>query len=66
MIFDQRGNLYVANRGDGTIREFGRDGTDRGSFRTTGLTTPVGMAFGPNRRCARATDHCRGAKADDR
>ena len=48
LVFDQKGNLYVANRGDGTIRKFTRDGSDLGYFTSAGLTTPVGLAFGSN------------------
>ena len=47
LAFDEDGNLYVANRGDGTIRKFSRSGADLGYFATTGLTTPVGLAFSP-------------------
>ena len=47
LAFDKDGNLYVSNRGDGTIRKFSRSGADLGYFATTGMITPVGLAFGP-------------------
>ena len=46
LAFDRGGNLYVANRGDGTIRKFSRTGADLGYF-ATGMITPVGLAFSP-------------------
>jgi len=47
VAFDKHGNLYVSNRGDGTIRKFSPSGADLGYFATTGMTTPVGLAFSP-------------------
>ena len=46
-MFDRDGNLYVSNRGDGTIRKFSRSGVDLGYFATTGMVTPVGLVFTP-------------------
>jgi hypothetical protein len=42
------GNLLVSNRGDGTIRKFSPRGVDLGYFATTGMVTPVGLAFSPD------------------
>jgi DNA-binding beta-propeller fold protein YncE len=48
LAFDGDGNLYVSNRGDGTIRKFSPSGVDLGYFATTGMVTPVGLAFNPD------------------
>jgi len=48
LAFDRGGNLYVSNRGDGTIRKFSPSGVDLGYFATTGMVTPVGLAFNPD------------------
>src|SRR5262245_59789505 len=38
-------NLFVANQGGTTIREFSPEGVDLGDFATTGLNGPTGLAF---------------------
>src|SRR5208282_3761301 len=44
LAFDSSGNLYVANRGNGTIEKFSPGGVDLGAF-ATGLNGPSGPAF---------------------
>ena len=41
----QERNLFVANQGGNTIREFSPSGVDLGDFATTGLNGPTGLAF---------------------
>ena len=48
VALDRDGNLYVSNRGDGTIRKFSPSGVDLGYFATTGMVTPDGLAFNPD------------------
>ena len=49
LAFDKRGNLYVSNRGDNTIRVFSRTGEDLGYFaRPPGWSVPFGLAFSPD------------------
>jgi uncharacterized repeat protein (TIGR03803 family)/T5SS/PEP-CTERM-associated repeat protein len=42
------GNLFVANYGNNTIEEYSSTGTDLGSFASSGLNCPVGVAFDTN------------------
>jgi DNA-binding beta-propeller fold protein YncE len=41
---DSSGNLYVSNVGNNTIRKFSLTGTDLGTFASTGLNQPQGLA----------------------
>ncbi len=45
IVFDQKGNLYVPNRGNNTIHRFSSTGRDLGVFASSGLFTPMGVAF---------------------
>ncbi len=45
MIFDNSGNLFVANKQDNTVHKFGPTGADLGTFATAGLNQPSGLAF---------------------
>ena len=46
IAFDSAGNLFVANFGGSTVREFSATGTDLGNY-ATGLSSPFGLAFRP-------------------
>ena len=49
LAFDNAGNLYAANSGNSTIRQFSSSGTDLGVFADSsdGLNGPAYLAFAP-------------------
>ena len=48
MVLDGSGNLYVANWSSNTIEKFSPTGKDLGTFASTGMDSPCGLALGAN------------------
>jgi DNA-binding CsgD family transcriptional regulator len=46
-VLDLRGNLYIANSGNNTVRKFSPEGVDIGNLPIAGLDQPFGLAFSP-------------------
>jgi hypothetical protein len=55
IAFDRRGDLYVADAGDNTIRRFSRTGEDLGVFASTGLSHPRSLPLTREAICTSPT-----------